>query len=185
MFSRSNDPEEKARQKDQKKAQAEAKAADAALQKRRQEFWASPTGKARRAKAAGQRYFQVELDVDETARTSSSLMFGDVATETSRSGGQGAVLTDIEDEGWDLVTAGWVFQETGAVSRDKFLSTGQSVKTTGRTIGIYLFRADSSQPRTEPEWVGSNPEPTPPPPSGAKIWTGDGDDGLGDFGRVQ
>lgn len=53
----------------------------------------------------------------------------------------GWLLTEIELEGWELIHAGFAFHETGQVSRDKFLTSGQSTSTTGRTVGIYLFRA--------------------------------------------
>jgi hypothetical protein len=43
-------------------------------------------------------------------------------------------------EGWELVTAPFVFVETGQESRDKFLSSGQNVAIKGATVGYYLFR---------------------------------------------
>jgi len=50
------------------------------------------------------------------------------------------VLGQIEDLGWRLDHASWVFTETGQSSRDKFLASGQQTVVTGEVIGIYLFR---------------------------------------------
>jgi hypothetical protein len=52
------------------------------------------------------------------------------------------VLGRIELAGWRLEHANWVYVETGQNSRNKFLSTGQQVVTTGQVMGIYLFRRD-------------------------------------------
>ena len=52
----------------------------------------------------------------------------------------GALLTAIEDEGWEFVEAGWVFRQTGSASRDKFLASGQKIAVMGDTLGVYLFR---------------------------------------------
>jgi hypothetical protein len=38
-----------------------------------------------------------------------------------------------------------VYLETGQNSRNKFLSSGQQVVTTGQVIGIYLFRRDEER----------------------------------------
>ncbi len=53
----------------------------------------------------------------------------------------GTLLTAVEDEGWDLFQAGFVFRQTGSASRDKFLVSGQQIAVTGDTLGIYLFKA--------------------------------------------
>ena len=192
VFSRSDDPEERKKQREEKKSRTAAERQERerreAVARRRSEFWNSPRGRARRAKLSGERYFQVELDVAETARTWRSKTFGDVETATQTASGHGAVLTDIEEEGWELFQAGFVFQETGAVSRDKLLSSGQSVQTTGRVVGIYLFKADSSQPRSDPGWIGG-----PPPTATTSTedrgrpleWKRGPDDGLGDFDRLK
>jgi hypothetical protein len=55
-------------------------------------------------------------------------------------GAHADVLSFIESEGWRLEQAGYVFQQTGSVSRDKLLSTGQTASVTGDIWGIYVFR---------------------------------------------
>jgi hypothetical protein len=52
----------------------------------------------------------------------------------------GATLSAIEAEGWRLEHADYVFHETGSVSRDKLLSSGQTAAVTGEVVGIYIFR---------------------------------------------
>jgi len=157
VLTRSGDPDERRRQKEAKRQEASNKgksaAREVAIAKAKAQFLNSPGGKARSAKSSGQRYFQIELPLSETGRTWRSMSFGDVETKTTHSGGQGAVLTEIEDEGWQLIHAGFVFQETGQVSRDKFLSSGQSTQTTGQTFGVYLFKATDAEPRRDEPWL--------------------------------
>jgi hypothetical protein len=33
-----------------------------------------------------------------------------------------------------------VFEQTGSVSRDKVMSSGQTASVTGNIVGVYLFR---------------------------------------------
>jgi hypothetical protein len=110
-------------------------------------FWEAPYGQARSAKLAGDRYFQIEIPLDWTTRS------GRMSVTGSKHSGQGRTLTDIEAEGWELIQAGFVFKETGQISRDKFLSSGQQVNTTGETWGIYLFRATDAPARTDQVWL--------------------------------
>ena len=117
------------------------------------QFWASAYGQAWSAKLAGDRYFQSELEVDSTQQGAWSKAVADIRGTTRRYNGQGAVLTQIEREGWELIQAGFVFKETGQVSRDKFLSSGQQVSTSGTTVGIYLFRATDAPSNTEEYWL--------------------------------
>jgi hypothetical protein len=72
------------------------------------------------------------------------MLSGDPTTKTRASGGQTVVLEAIENEGWRLEHIGYVFQETGIVSRDKLLSSGQTGQVTGQIVGIYLFRAEDA-----------------------------------------
>lgn len=55
------------------------------------------------------------------------------------------LLGQIEETGWRLVHADWVYIQTGQNSRDKFLASGQHVVVTGEVIGIYLFRRDDKR----------------------------------------
>lgn len=50
------------------------------------------------------------------------------------------MLGQIEQVGWRLEQASWIFMETGQSSRDKFLASGQLTVVTGQVVGIYLFR---------------------------------------------
>ncbi len=147
-----------------------------AIEKAKRTFLASPAGQARIAKEAGQRYYQIEMPVLETTRTITSLLFGDVETRDRRGTGQGALLTVIEDEGWELVQSGFVFHETGQISRDKFLSSGQAIRTTGHTFGVYLFRATDARPRTDEPWVDAvtGVRPTALPEAPRELGTGSG-----------
>ena len=115
-------------------------------------FWAAPYGQARAAKMAGDRFFQIEMQLDSTDQTSYSKLVADTTGKTRRYSGQGTVLTHIANEGWELIHAGFVFKETGQVSRDKFLSSGQQVSTWGATYGVYLFRATDQPARTDELW---------------------------------
>lgn len=142
-------PEQQAEQ-DRKKADERL---GKAILKAERAFWQSAAGQARMAKQNGQRWYQVEMPVVETTRTLNSMLFGDVDTKNRRGTGQGALISAIEEEGWELFQAGFVFHETGQVSRDKLLSSGQSIKTTGQTFGIYLFRATSEAARIDEPWV--------------------------------
>jgi hypothetical protein len=50
------------------------------------------------------------------------------------------VLGQIEELGWHLEHASWVFMATGESSRDKFLASRQQTVVSGEVVGIYLFR---------------------------------------------
>jgi len=132
--------------------QAKAQAREEAARQRVEDqaaaaFWGSPQGQARSAYQVGQHFFQIELPIWQTQRSVTSLLSGDVSTETKISGRQLHLLELIEAEGWRLENVGYVFQQTGAVSRDKFLSSGQTVGVTGEIVGIYLFRRAEQQRR--------------------------------------
>ena len=49
-------------------------------------------------------------------------------------------IEQIERAGWRLEDAGYVFQQTGSVSRDKLLASGQQAAVSGRVLGVYTFR---------------------------------------------
>lgn len=143
---------EKAARKAQDEQQRTERAEAERLTAQEARFWASPYGQARNAKIAGHKYFQIEMAIDSTYQSGYSKAVADIKATTRQHGGQGEVLTFIEKEGWDLVHAGFVFKESGQVSRDKFLSSGQQVTTTGSTYGIYLFRATDAPPRSDEPW---------------------------------
>lgn len=102
----------------------------------------TPEEIARVALDAGDRFFQISLPLMATQRTLMGILGGDklgVRTTTSQ---HSDILGAIESVGWRLEDVGYVFRETGAVSRDKIFSAGQTSSTTGEVWGIYLFRSD-------------------------------------------
>jgi hypothetical protein len=126
--------EQTAARADQRAAR-EAAAAEAA-------FLGTPQGRARTARQNGQRFFQILLPVENVDRTWLAKLSHEMHTRTRDSGDLvGQILTSIEDEGWQLVEAGFAFRQTGQASRDKFLASGQQVAVMGDTVGVYLFRA--------------------------------------------
>jgi hypothetical protein len=112
--------------------------------KREAVFWASWEGQARAARMEGRTLFQVAIPLSQTQRTALGFFSGDTTTKTRKTSPLG-VLESIEKEGWRLEHVGYVFEETGSVSRDKLLSSGQTSQITGMILGIYLFRATDSQ----------------------------------------
>jgi hypothetical protein len=123
----------------QKQAAKEAQSAKEQAEKERQEFLASPIGQARTAHEAGDMFFQFVAPLSETRRTVMAVLGGSKdmkKTETTHAD----VLGGIEREGWRLDDVGYVFEQTGSVSRDKFYSSGQTASVTGNIVGVYLFR---------------------------------------------
>jgi hypothetical protein len=49
------------------------------------------------------------------------------------------LLSRIEDEGWKLHTAQYVYVQLGEESRNKWFSSGQRVAVRGKIVGRYLF----------------------------------------------
>jgi hypothetical protein len=109
----------------------EAEAARREAEKANAAFYASPLGQAVSAKEQGCGFFQVELSQEQVAErwpVSAGITHPDV-------------LSQIEAVGWELEHVNHVWVQTGAVSRDHFLSSGQDIGVTGELVGIYLFRA--------------------------------------------
>ena len=160
LFSRLS-PEEKAEQKQQKE-EAEFERLRArkkhererqeAEQKRKEEeaFRATPAGQARTAKEAGRVVFQYLEALTETtgivipmvgAYTTDEKGFTDIQSAVDLMGrALESAIEQIESEGWRMIDAGYVFQQTSSESRDKFLASGQQEAISGRVLGIYTFR---------------------------------------------
>jgi hypothetical protein len=167
-------PEERqakaAAREEERARQAEVRAAAQVDQQREAEsaaFNASPPGKARAARQAGQRYFQFSMPLEDVDRTWMAKFSHEMDTRvTDTSDAVGVTLTVIEKEGWELIHSGFTFRETAQASRDKLLASGQQIATIGQTIGFYLFRAtdgaaspDTAAPsRTRVEPAGGQPE---------------------------
>ena len=124
----------------EKQFEAQQKAAQQAARDQQQaeaQFWASPQGQARAAYARGDKILQTEFEVMTQGHAAWRGYTGDVkgrVTDPTQ------ILNAIAAEGWELVTGSFVFREIGSQSRDKFLSSGQSVEVRGVTVGYYLFR---------------------------------------------
>ncbi len=122
------------------KAKTEESREQAASEKQWAEFWASPTGRARKAREEGRQIFQIALTLSEKEQTALGALTGDKNRMKENESNAAGWVEQIENEGWRLDHVGYVFQETGSVSRDKLLSSGQTAATTGKIVGIYLFR---------------------------------------------
>jgi hypothetical protein len=125
--------------KAQKQAAKEEQRAAEQAEKERQELLASPVGQVRTAHEAGDMFFQFAAPISETKRTVMAVLGGSKDMRKSETT-HGDVLGDIEKEGWQLEDVGYVFEQTGSVSRDKFASSGQTASVTGNIVGVYLFR---------------------------------------------
>lgn len=141
MFKSSEEREAERKEREAAVAKEEAeqaeRAAAAETQRRRAAFLATPVGSATAAKEAGQRFFEVQLEV---GGHEGSAGFG--STTSRRSTVSSAVtLEEIEKLGWHLEHASYFFMITRESSTDRFMSTGQSTAVSGVTIGVYLFRA--------------------------------------------
>jgi hypothetical protein len=134
--------ERKAQERAELEAARQFDAARRAEAQARAAFDASPPGRARLAKQSGQRFFQIVLPIEDVDRTWMAKFAHEMDTRVlDTSDAVGVTLTAIEDEGWELVTAGFTFRETAQASRDKFLASGQQIATIGQTLGVYLFKA--------------------------------------------
>jgi hypothetical protein len=110
-------------------------------QKRRleSEFSVLPSGRARAAKAAGSKIFQIDVPLSQTTGHTVA-MIGAFANST-KTQDYSNVIQAIEEEGWRLDNVGYIYRITGSESRDKFLASGQQEAVSGEIVGIYIFRA--------------------------------------------
>ncbi len=140
----------------------EERAADAA-KKAEAAYWASPQGKAAQAFTRGDEFFQIEIPHSSitgfTNAAFNSATKGTIRRKLTRTD----LLGQIEETGWHLLHADWVYIQTGQNSRDKFMASGQHVVVTGEVIGIYLFRRDDTRVgrATGPKAQGQSRESVP------------------------
>lgn len=122
----------------------EERAADAA---RRAEaaYWGSPQGKAAQAFARGDEFFQIEIPHSSVTGFTNAAFNSATQGKIRRNLTRTDLLGQIEETGWRLLHADWVYVQTGQNSRDKFLASGQHVVVTGEVIGMYLFRRDDTR----------------------------------------
>jgi hypothetical protein len=126
----------------EEQAAAERLKAEKAAKKEHERFLASPQGQARTAFGNDDALFQVDFPV-MTQRAEVVAMVG--AFNSVKSNNATQTLNAIASEGWDLVSASFVFVVQGEESRDKFMSSGQNVAVKGETRGYYVFRRDESK----------------------------------------
>jgi ribosomal protein S27E len=125
------------------KSEAE-RAADAA-RKAEAAFWVSPQGKAATAFERGDEFFQIEIPHSSVTGFTNAAFNSSTKGKIRRGLTRTDLLGQIEETGWRLQHADWVYVQTGQNSRDKFLASGQHVIVTGEVIGIYLFRRDDTR----------------------------------------
>ena len=142
-------PEEIAEQ-ERKREQREAKQEQKRERKRYENFLRSPKGMARSAWEAERKVWQFLEVISETTGNVVPMIGaytadeqGTIDLQKSKGREQDSPIEQIESEGWTLANAGYVFQEIGSVSRDKFLSSGQQEAVSGRILGIYIFKRTS------------------------------------------
>ncbi len=135
--------QDKEAQRAARRAAAEQSKREVEKQKADEAFAQTPQGRARAAKGAGAKLFQISLPVSATEKSfwgDQALSGSSMMTKTREKVATGE-LDLIEAEGWELQHVGYVFQPTGTQSRDRLLSSGQVETIVGNVVGIYLFRA--------------------------------------------
>jgi hypothetical protein len=100
-------------------------------------FRRGPVGRAEEAFVQGDHVFQFAHSVMSQKAIIIS-MVGSTTAKTSADPSE--ILNAICRQGWELITASFVFVVEGEQSRDKFMSSGQNVAVKGQTMGYYLFR---------------------------------------------
>jgi hypothetical protein len=136
---------------DQKQEAREAKEEQRQAKKEKEaqdKYLASPVGQAEAAYETGQTFFQATINISRVSGKASDL-WGLDSTLTKHFDAVDT-LGQIEELGWHLEHVGYVFVQTGEVSRDKLMSDGQVTKMNGYVEGIYLFRRSSAPPENHP-----------------------------------
>jgi hypothetical protein len=158
MLKRQSEEEKEAKRREKQEreaAEARAKAErqeQERIERERQEFLASPAGRARTAFERGDQLFQFEIDVKNTKAAVIPMITATTNTSTTD---PVAILNSVCNEGWELVNGSFVFHELGSESRDKFLASGQNVAVKGTVIGYYLFRRCDANRRYGEELVAT------------------------------
>jgi hypothetical protein len=114
----------------------------------RDKYLASPVGQAEAAYKTRQTFFQATIDISKVSGKASEYWGWD-STHTKHFDAVDT-LGQIEELGWHLEHVGYVFVQTGEVSRDKLMSSGQITKMNGYVEGVYLFRRSSDQSENHP-----------------------------------
>ncbi|MBZ3903298.1 MULTISPECIES: hypothetical protein [Streptomyces] len=135
-------------------AQGEAREAKAARQwdEYVESLWQPILERAREAYVRGDGWFETEidqreagglnpyggtgLDLHRSAPVRSALGTDDPGSPPAP---RSDLLSRIEDVGWRLHTAQYLYVQLGEESRDKWMSSGQRVAIKGKIVGMYLF----------------------------------------------
>jgi hypothetical protein len=165
------------------KAAQDQRRREAAAESQRRAFLASPVGAATAARDAGERFFELQLEVRSQQGQAS---FGGV-TSTGSVTSSATVLAEIEALGWRLEHASYYFAVTGQSSTEKVFLSGENTAVTGVTVGAYLFRRSETGAAAAP--VASeataasptDPPPTDPPPTDTPPTNGPPTDGPTTF----
>lgn len=104
---------------------------------------ATPLGQAARATREGLPFLELQLEISELAGEAG---MGAASANERQSTDHVQILGQVEAMGWRLEHAGYVFVETGLISTDKVLVSGQATAVRGKTVGIYLFRRVATPP---------------------------------------
>lgn len=144
MFKSAEEREAERREREEEQARHEAARAEEArrAEEERQQaaFRASPVGAATVAKQEGQTFFEVQLEVGGHLGTAG---FGNIDGRRTTSS-SAATLAAIEQVGWHLQHASYFFMVTGETSTARVLLSGEATAVSGVTVGVYLFRNNSS-----------------------------------------
>lgn len=101
-----------------------------------------PVDRARAAFENGDRFFQVQLVVNEVTVIYPSLTRTD--NRMNETEGLAGLLGDIESVGWRLDHVGYTFMEKAVVKGIQ--NSREATWAAGQTIGIYLFRRAGMTP---------------------------------------
>ena len=96
-------------------------------------------GKARSARNAGARTFQISLQLSETQNVAIPVIGGTYKSKATIDH-HATIIDSVEAEGWRLEHAGYVYQVSGSVTSKSLLANGLQEAVHGEIIGIYIFR---------------------------------------------
>lgn len=124
--------------KEQRREEKRRKASAAEAARRESAFLKTPPGRARTARKAGMKIFQIDMPLSQSKAHIEPMTGAFTKKETAANN---ANMIQAIEEGWRLEGVGYVFRWTGSETRDKFLASGQQESVSGEITGIYIFRA--------------------------------------------
>lgn len=112
-------------------------------------YAASPTGRAEAAFERGDSFFEIQLDVDRDGPSWSNLLPAALSAVIPGKKNKGPEPRESTDILGDIERVGWLLEHVGYVYAADVSSSGSddshSIATSGRTVGIYLFRRRAEQ----------------------------------------